>query len=99
MLWGQLTVHSGKKKIWPFPPISSHTQNQFHGITVFPGGASGKENTYQCRRGKRHKLDLWVGKIPEEGMATHSSVLAWRIPWTEEPGGQQPMGLQRVRHD
>ena len=35
----------------------------------------------------------------EKGMATHSSVLAWRIPWTEEPGGLQLMGLQRVRHD
>ena len=35
----------------------------------------------------------------EEGMATHSSVLARRIPWTEEPGGLQPKGLQRVRHD
>ena len=35
----------------------------------------------------------------EEGMATHSSLLAWRIPWTEEPGGLQSMGLQRVGHD
>ena len=35
----------------------------------------------------------------EEEMATHSSILAWEIPWTEEPGGLQPMGLQRVRHD
>ena len=35
----------------------------------------------------------------EEGMATHSSILAWRIPWTEEPGGLQFMGLQRVRHN
>ena len=35
----------------------------------------------------------------EEGMATHSSVPAWRIPWTEEPGGLQPVGLHRVRHD
>ena len=35
----------------------------------------------------------------EEGMAIHSSILAWRIPWTEEPGGLQSMGLQRVRHD
>ena len=32
-------------------------------------------------------------------MATHSSILAWRIPWTEEPGGLQSIGLQRVRHD
>ena len=35
----------------------------------------------------------------EEGMATHSSILAWRIPRTEEPGVIQPMGSQRVRHD
>ena len=35
----------------------------------------------------------------EEGMATHSSVLAWRVPWTEEPGGLQLIGSQRVRHD
>ena len=35
----------------------------------------------------------------EEEMATHSSVLAWRIPWTEEPGGLLSMGLDRVGHD
>ena len=35
----------------------------------------------------------------EKGKATHSSVLAWRIPWTEEPGGLQSMGSQRVRDD
>ena len=35
----------------------------------------------------------------EKGMATHSSILSWRIPWTEEHGGLQSMGLQRVRHD
>ena len=35
----------------------------------------------------------------EEGMTTHSSILAWRIPWTEKPGRLQAMGLQRVRHD
>ena len=35
----------------------------------------------------------------EKGMATHSSVLAWRIPWIEEPGELQSMGLQRVGHD
>ena len=49
---------------------------------------SGKEYTCQCRRGKKHRFNPWVGKIPlEEGMATHSSILAWRIPWTEEPCG------------
>ena len=35
----------------------------------------------------------------EEGMAIHSSILAWRIPWTEEPGGLHSRRLQRVRHD
>jgi len=35
----------------------------------------------------------------EKGMATHSSIVAWRIPWAEEPGGLQSMGLQRVEHD
>ena len=35
----------------------------------------------------------------EKEMATHSNILAWRIPWTEEPGGLQPMGSQRVRHN
>ena len=46
-----------------------------------------------------------VGLIPgqedslEKGMATHSSILPWRTPWTEEPGGLQSMGSQRVRHD
>ena len=38
------------------------------------------------------------GRSPEKKMATHSSVLAWRIPRTEEPGGLKPMGPQRVRH-
>ena len=35
----------------------------------------------------------------EKGMATHSSILAWRIPWTEKPGGLESMGSQRVGHD
>ena len=35
----------------------------------------------------------------EEGMATHTSILAWRIPWSDEPGGLLSMGLQRVGHD
>ena len=35
----------------------------------------------------------------EEGTATHSSILAWRIPWTQEPGGLQPIGSQRIGHD
>ena len=37
--------------------------------------------------------------ILEEAMATHSSILVWKIPWTVEPGGLQYIGLQKVRHD
>ena len=48
--------------------------------------------------------ETWVWSLGWEyplkkGMATHSSILAWRIPWTEEPGGLQSMGWQRVRHN
>ena len=47
---------------------------------------------------------MWVPSLGQEDAleketATHSRVLAWEIPWTEEPGGLQSMGLQRVRHD
>ena len=50
------------------------------------------------------KKKMWVrsqgGEDPlEKEMATHSRILAWRIPWTEEPGGLQSMGLQRVGHN
>ena len=49
-------------------------------------------------------LEMWVqslgwGDLLERGMATHSSVLVWRIPWTEEPDGLQSMGSQKVRYD
>ena len=48
--------------------------------------------------------ETWVQSMGQEDalekeMATYSSILAWKIPWTEEPGGLQSMGLQRVRHD
>ena len=48
--------------------------------------------------------ETWVRSLgwedlPEEGMATHSNISAWRIPWTEEPGGLQPIRLQRVGDD
>ena len=48
--------------------------------------------------------ETWVQSLGcedplEEGIASHSSILAWRIPWTEEPGGLQSMGSQRIGHD
>ena len=59
----------------------------------FPGGSVGKESPAM--------QETWVQTLGqedplEEGMATHSSILAWRIPWTEEPGGLQSTGLQRI---
>ena len=70
----------------------------------FPGGANGKESACQCRRLKRHGFETRVQSLGqedplEEEMATHFSILAWKIPWTEEPGGLQSMGSERVRHD
>ena len=56
----------------------------------FPGGLDSKESA--CNTGD-------LGPIPGKGMATHSSIPAWRIPWTAEPGWLQSMGLQRVGHD
>ena len=53
-----------------------------------------------CLQCRRHRFNSWVEKIPlEKEMAPHSSTLAWKIPWMEEPGRIQSMGLQRVRHD
>ena len=60
----------------------------------FPGGASGKELACHCRRGERQVGSLGGEDPLEQGMATHSSILAWRIPGTEEPGGLQSMGSQ-----
>lgn len=62
----------------------------------FPGGASGKKPACQCRRCKRCRFDAWQEDPLEKGMATHSSILAWRIPWIEESAGLQSMGSQRV---
>ena len=49
--------------------------------------ARGKELACPCRRFKRHGFDPWFEDPLEEGMTTYCSILAWRIPWTEEPGG------------
>ena len=67
----------------------------------FPGGARGKEPACQCRQTSETKVQSlmklqslsWADPL-EEGMATHSSILAWRIPWREEPSRLQSIGLQ-----
>ena len=67
----------------------------------FPGGSDGKEST--CNVGglnlKSQVQSLGQEDHLEKGMSTYSSTLAWRIPRTEEPGGLQSVGSQRVRHD
>ena len=66
----------------------------------FPGGASGKELSCQCRRHKRLRFDSLGWEDPlEKEMATHSSILDWEIPWTEKLMGYSPWGRKRVRHN
>ena len=71
-------------------------------VAPFPGGSAGKESA--CNAGDPGSipgLTPWKRKWQslEKEMATHSSILAWKIPWTEEPGGLQSMGLLSVGHD
>ena len=63
--------------------------------TVFPGSSDGRV-CLQCRR---PGFDPWVRKIPWKRKWQSTRVLAWKIPWTEEPGGLRSGGSQRVRHD
>ena len=61
---------------------------------------SGKDPTCQSRSCRRCRFDPWRGEDPlEEKLATHASILGWKIPWAEEPGALQSMGSQRVEHD
>jgi len=65
------------------------------GCNNFPGGSDGKASALR---------ETWVRSLGREDplekeMATHSSTLAWKIPWTEEPGRLQSMGSQRVGHN
>ena len=86
----------------PLDSGASHNFLRFQSIahqTVFlgiPDGSTGKESA--CNAGD------WVRSLGQEDpleykVATHSSILAWRIPWTEEPEGLQSLESRRVRHD
>ena len=65
-------------------------------VVGFPGGSVVKNLPANAGDAGDLGLILGSGTSMEEGIATHSSVLAWRIPWTEEPDGLQSMGSQRV---
>ena len=78
--------------IWAYSYIKHNTRS-------FPSGSVVKNLP-----ATQELQDMWVQTLGQEdplekGMATRSSIPAWRIPWTEEPGGLQSMGLQRVGHD
>ena len=62
----------------------------------FHGGSDSKESA--CNVGDLGSMP-GSGRPLEKEMATHSSILTWRIPWTEDPGGLQSVGSQRVGHD
>ena len=65
----------------------------------FPGGSVVKNPSAMQEMQETRVQSLGQEDPLEEGVATHSSILAWRIPWTEELGGLQSMGLHTVRHD
>ena len=64
-----------------------------------PGGSSGKNPPAKAGDAGVTVSISGLGRSPGVGMTTHSSILAWKIPWAEEPGGPQSMGSQRIRHD
>ena len=65
-------------------------------FSIIPSSVAGKESA--CNAGDPGSIPVWEDPVEKE-MATHSSILAWKIPWTEEPGGLQSNGLQRVGQD
>ena len=87
--------------------MTFHGDLEFHIPTElwgFPGGSDGKKKKKKKKKNLLVMQKTWVRPLVwddplEKEMAIHSSILAWRIPWTEEPGGLQSIVLQRVRHD
>ena len=69
-------------------------------MKLFPGGSVGKRIYLPMQETQETLVQSLGWEDPlEKAMATHSSTLAWKTLWTEEPAGLQSMGLQRVRHD
>ena len=80
---------SGRRILGPVDLLKTFT-------LAFLGGSDGKEST--CNANDLVSIP-GLGRSLEEEMATHSSILAWRIPWTEDPSWVQSMGSQRVGHN
>ena len=85
------------------PRKECHYRDTVHHTYIYALG-SGASLVAQLVKNLPAMQEIWVQSLGwenplEKGMATHSSILAWRFPWTEEPGGLHSMGSQRVRHD
>ena len=95
-MWNPLL--KGREKgshIQSFFLFSSISLSTSHSVLyLLSGGSDAKE--FACSAGDLGSIP-GSGRFPRERMATHFSILAWRIPWTEEPGRLQSMGPQRVR--
>ena len=87
----QILYHLNHRKVYHYHKSYFHATH-----SGFPNGTSGKESACQCRRHIRVQSLSWENP-PEEGMATHSHILAWRIPWTEGPHRLWSIGSQRAR--
>ena len=87
------------------PEVSAEDEEELEGALAQHGLPQVQGSVHQhCAEVDKHHHQEGPGSLDQEDplekeMATHSSILAWETPWTEEPGGLQPMELQRVRHD
>ena len=93
------------------PPANGGDAGPIPGLGRSPRGGHGNPLQYawaslvaQMVKNTPAMQETWVRSLSwedplEEGMTTHSSILAWKIPWTEDPGGLQSMGSQRVGHN
>ena len=85
--------------IWVFLPVGSDVCLMWRTVWetgCFPGGSDGKESACNARDPDSIPGS---GRFLGEGNGNHSSILGWKIPWTEEPGGLQSRSLQRIRHN
>ena len=95
------TLSSSQEALFPMCPHKAEGVRELSGVSFIRALISSLVS--QVVKNLPAKQEMWVRSLTredslEKGMATHSSILAWRIPWTEEPGGIQFIGLQRVGH-
>ena len=86
-------------KVFPSPLPPTRKRQRVDQLDGLPGGSVVKNLPANAGDTGDVGSISGSGRSPGEGMATHSSILGWRIPWTGEPGGPQSTGSQRVGHD